>query len=103
MSYWELDPALTADDYQTLGGFFICQLAENSPREGERLMSMATGEWVILSTDGPRLEDILVRQMDIPPLRALSRKRPANEALPSPQPIFEENRSEKMTPRRLTK
>jgi CBS domain containing-hemolysin-like protein len=54
-----------SDDYQTLGGFLIYQL-QKIPHAGERLM-FADREWVILSTDGPRLEDILVRQIDIPP------------------------------------
>ncbi|MBE9136256.1 HlyC/CorC family transporter [Nodosilinea sp. LEGE 07088] len=54
-----------ADDYQTLGGFLIYQM-QKIPHAGERLM-FADREWVILSTDGPRLEDILVRQINVPP------------------------------------
>ncbi|HSM82994.1 MAG TPA: hemolysin family protein [Nodosilinea sp.] len=51
-----------ADDYQTLGGFLIYQM-QKIPPAGERLI-FANREWVILSTDGPRLEDILVRRLD---------------------------------------
>jgi CBS domain containing-hemolysin-like protein len=51
-----------ADDYQTLGGFLIYQM-QKIPHAGDRLI-FAEREWVILSTDGPRLEDILVHTLD---------------------------------------
>ncbi|MGG6237315.1 hemolysin family protein [Nodosilinea sp. AN01ver1] len=55
-----------ADDYQTLGGFLIYQM-QKIPRSGDRLV-FADHEWVVLSTDGPRLKDILVRSLDsLPP------------------------------------
>lgn len=51
-----------SDDYQTLGGFLIYQM-QKIPREGESLV-YAGREWRILSTQGPRLEEILVRSLD---------------------------------------
>jgi CBS domain containing-hemolysin-like protein len=51
-----------SDDYQTLGGFLIYQM-QKIPREGESLV-YAGREWRILSTKGPRLEEILVRTLD---------------------------------------
>jgi CBS domain containing-hemolysin-like protein len=54
-----------SDDYQTLGGFLIYQM-QKIPNAGDRLM-FAEREWVVLSTDGPRLGDILVRSLDLPP------------------------------------
>jgi CBS domain containing-hemolysin-like protein len=53
-----------ADDYQTLGGFLIYQM-QKIPHTGDRLV-FAEHEWVVLSTDGPRLKDILVRSLDSP-------------------------------------
>ena len=53
------------DDYQTLGGFLIYQM-QKIPHAGDRLV-FARREWVVLSTDGPRLEDILVRSIDARP------------------------------------
>ncbi len=55
-----------ADDYQTLGGFLIYQM-QKIPNAGDRLI-FADREWIVLSTDGPRLEEILVRSVDdLPP------------------------------------
>jgi CBS domain containing-hemolysin-like protein len=54
-----------ADDYQTLGGFLIYQM-QKIPHAGDRLI-FADREWLVLSTDGPRLEDILVRSLDASP------------------------------------
>ncbi len=54
-----------SDDYQTLGGFLIYQM-QKIPHAGDRLV-FAECEWVVLSTDGPRLGDILVRSLDLPP------------------------------------
>lgn len=55
-----------ADDYQTLGGFLIYQM-QKIPNAGDRLV-FADREWIVLSTDGPRLEDILVRSVGaLPP------------------------------------
>lgn len=54
-----------SDDYQTLGGFLIYQM-QKIPHAGDRLV-FADREWVVLSTDGPRLGDILVRSLDLPP------------------------------------
>ncbi|WOD38602.1 hemolysin family protein [Nodosilinea sp. E11] len=51
-----------ADDYQTLGGFLIYQM-QKIPHAGDRLV-FGDREWVILSTDGPRLEDVLMRLVD---------------------------------------
>lgn len=53
-----------SDDYQTLGGFLIYQM-QKIPHAGDRLM-FAEREWVVLSTDGPRLGDILVRSLEPP-------------------------------------
>ena len=53
-----------SDDYQTLGGFLIYQM-QKIPHEGESLI-YAGREWRILSTQGPRLEDILVRSLNPP-------------------------------------
>jgi CBS domain containing-hemolysin-like protein len=50
-----------SDDYQTLGGFLIYQL-QKIPRQGDTLIYEGK-EWVVLSTDGPKLEDILVRSL----------------------------------------
>jgi len=50
------------EDYQTLGGFLIYQM-QKIPRDGDRLI-YANREWIVLSTDGPRLEDILVKPLD---------------------------------------
>ncbi|HZG38549.1 MAG TPA: hemolysin family protein [Nodosilinea sp.] len=54
-----------SDDYQTLGGFLIYQM-QKIPHAGDRLV-FADREWVVLSTDGPRLKDIQVRAIDRPP------------------------------------
>ncbi len=55
-----------ADDYQTLGGFLIYQM-QKIPNAGDRII-FADREWIVLSTDGPRLEEILVRSVDdLPP------------------------------------
>jgi CBS domain containing-hemolysin-like protein len=48
-----------SDDYQTLGGFLIFQL-QKIPRAGDTLI-YGGHEWVVQSTDGPKLEDILVK------------------------------------------
>ncbi|MEA5447202.1 hemolysin family protein [Leptolyngbya sp. CCNP1308] len=53
-----------SDDYQTLGGFLIYQM-QKIPHTGDRLM-FAEREWIVLSTDGPRLGDILVRSLEPP-------------------------------------
>ncbi|TVQ10894.1 MAG: HlyC/CorC family transporter [Leptolyngbya sp. DLM2.Bin27] len=63
-----------ADDYQTLGGFLIYQM-QKIPNAGDQLI-FADREWVILSTDGPRLEDILMRTIEASP--------PALPPLPEP-------------------
>lgn len=55
-----------ADDYQTLGGFLIYQM-QKIPHAGDRVV-FADREWIVLSTDGPRLKDILVRSIDVSPL-----------------------------------
>lgn len=54
-----------ADDYQTLGGFIIYQL-QKIPSAGETLQ-YADREWVVLATDGPKLQTILMRLLDQPP------------------------------------
>ncbi|HIK46351.1 MAG TPA: HlyC/CorC family transporter [Leptolyngbyaceae cyanobacterium M65_K2018_010] len=51
-----------SDDYQTLAGFLIYQM-QKIPHEGERLV-YGDREWIILATDGPKLEEILVRPLD---------------------------------------
>ncbi|WP_051158489.1 hemolysin family protein [Nodosilinea nodulosa] len=53
-----------ADDYQTLGGFLIYQM-QKIPHAGDRIV-FGDREWVVLSTDGPRLKDILVRSIPVP-------------------------------------
>jgi CBS domain containing-hemolysin-like protein len=50
------------DDYQTLGGFLIYQL-QKIPNAGDRL-TFANREWLVVSADGPRLEDIVVRSLN---------------------------------------
>jgi CBS domain containing-hemolysin-like protein len=68
-----------SEEYQTLGGFLIYQL-EKIPREGDRVC-YGEWEWVILSTVGPKLEDILVRPLEPPP-KVFSRKAKANDIQP---------------------
>ncbi|MGF1566959.1 MAG: hemolysin family protein [Nodosilinea sp.] len=53
------------DDYQTLGGFLIDQL-QKIPDQGDRLV-YDEREWVVLSTAGPKLEEILVRTLETRP------------------------------------
>ncbi len=48
-----------SEEYQTLGGFLIYQL-QKIPREGDTLIYEGR-EWVVMSTDGPKLKDIRVR------------------------------------------
>ncbi|QQE63525.1 hypothetical protein GFS31_01910 [Leptolyngbya sp. BL0902] len=55
-----------SDDYQTLGGFLIYQM-QKIPQAGESLI-YAGREWSILSTQGPRLEEILMRTLDPLPI-----------------------------------
>ena len=50
------------EDYQTLGGFLIYQM-QKIPKAGDSLI-YGGREWRILSTHGPRLEEILVRILD---------------------------------------
>jgi CBS domain containing-hemolysin-like protein len=52
------------EDYQTLGGFLIFQL-QKIPQAGDILI-YENREWVVMSTDGPKLEDILVRHLPPP-------------------------------------
>ena len=54
-----------ADDYQTLGGFLIFYL-QRIPEEGDKVV-YDDCEWTVLSMDGPRLQDILVRRLDKKP------------------------------------
>jgi len=54
-----------SEDYQTLGGFLIYQL-QKIPREGDTLI-FGEHEWVVRSTDGPKLENILVRPLPVEP------------------------------------
>jgi CBS domain containing-hemolysin-like protein len=56
-----------SDDYQTLGGFLIYQM-QKIPREGERLI-YGDKAWIVESTEGPKLEDILVQTLE-PLMRA---------------------------------
>ncbi|HEY9881616.1 MAG TPA: hemolysin family protein [Leptolyngbyaceae cyanobacterium] len=53
-----------AEDYQTLGGFLIYQM-QKIPDEGDSLI-YADYEWVVLSVEGPRLQDILARKWVVP-------------------------------------
>lgn len=69
-----------AEDYQTLGGFLIYQM-QKIPRDGDRLI-YGNREWIVLSTDGPRLEDILVK-----PLDSLAQADP-NHPIDPEQPFF---------------
>lgn len=49
-----------AEDYQTLGGFLIYQM-QKIPGEGDSLI-YGGFEWVVLSVEGPRLQDVLARK-----------------------------------------
>lgn len=51
-----------SDDYQTLGGFLIYQM-QKIPHQGDRLI-YGDREWMVESTQGPKLGDILVRTLD---------------------------------------
>jgi CBS domain containing-hemolysin-like protein len=51
-----------SEDYQTLGGFLIYQM-QKIPAEGESLI-YANREWIVLSTEGPKLESILVKTLE---------------------------------------
>jgi CBS domain containing-hemolysin-like protein len=53
-----------AEDYQTLGGFLIYQL-QKIPRDGDTLI-YGGREWIVQSTDGPKLKDILVKPITLP-------------------------------------
>jgi CBS domain containing-hemolysin-like protein len=68
-----------SEEYQTLGGFLIYRL-EKIPREGDRVL-YGDREWIILSTDGPKLEDILVRPLE-PTVEFSSRELISNELPP---------------------
>lgn len=50
-----------SDDYQTLGGFLIDRM-QKIPREGEAYVD-GDRRWVVVSTDGPKLEDILMTKL----------------------------------------
>ncbi|PSN17670.1 hypothetical protein C7271_16515 [filamentous cyanobacterium CCP5] len=50
------------EEYQTLAGFLIAHL-QKIPDEGDRLIYDGF-EWIVLSTEGPRLHDILARRLD---------------------------------------
>ncbi|MBD0269205.1 MAG: HlyC/CorC family transporter [Cyanobacteria bacterium Co-bin8] len=53
-----------AEEYQTLGGFLIYQM-QKIPTEGDCLIYEGF-EWVVLSVDGPRLQDIRARRLEGP-------------------------------------
>ncbi|HEY9764075.1 MAG TPA: hemolysin family protein [Trichocoleus sp.] len=53
-----------AEDYQTLGGFLIYQM-QKIPDEGDSLV-YAGFEWVVLSVEGPRLQNVLARKWIAP-------------------------------------
>lgn len=55
------------EEYQTLGGFLIYQM-QKIPIEGDALI-YGGFEWVVLSVEGPRLQDIRARRL-APPLAA---------------------------------
>lgn len=52
------------DDYQTLGGFLISQL-QKIPQPGE-MLRYGTCELTVISTEGPRLNQIQIRRLDLP-------------------------------------
>ncbi|HEY9735955.1 MAG TPA: hemolysin family protein [Trichocoleus sp.] len=58
------------EEYQTLGGFLIYQM-QKIPIEGDALI-YGGFEWVVLSVEGPRLQDIRARRL-APPLAAKER------------------------------
>ncbi len=51
-----------SDNYQTLGGFLIHQM-QKIPQPGETC-TYGGHQWTVLSTQGPRLQDILVKRID---------------------------------------
>lgn len=51
-----------AEEYQSLGGFLMYAL-QKIPREGDRLV-FGDYEWVVLSAEGHRLQEILARRLD---------------------------------------
>ncbi|MBU6228308.1 MAG: hemolysin family protein [Cyanobacteria bacterium REEB459] len=53
-----------SDAYQTLGGFLIDQM-QKIPQPGETC-TYAGHQWTVLSTQGPRLQDILVKRLETP-------------------------------------
>jgi CBS domain containing-hemolysin-like protein len=50
-----------AEEYQSLGGFLMYAL-QKIPREGDRLV-FGDYEWVVLSAEGHRLQEILARRL----------------------------------------
>ena len=76
-----------SEEYQTLGGFLIFQL-QKIPREGDTLI-YGSREWVVQATDGPRLEDVLVRPLaSVPELESIQ---PFEETAPSFSPQQEDS------------
>jgi CBS domain containing-hemolysin-like protein len=51
-----------SDDYQTLGGFLIDRM-QRIPQKGDVYVD-GDRRWVVLSTDGPKLEDILMTKLN---------------------------------------
>jgi CBS domain containing-hemolysin-like protein len=78
-----------SDDYQTLGGFLIYQL-QKIPREGDTLI-YAGREWIVSSTEGPKLENILVRPVPVSAVDDLSHSWDEGSPLLSQQPVEGEN------------
>ncbi len=71
-----------SEEYQTLGGFVIYQL-QKIPAVGEQLC-YENSEITIISADGPRLEQIQLRQLEVPV--ELSHSLDTNQALEAPLP-----------------
>ncbi|XGB42246.1 MAG: hemolysin family protein [Nodosilinea sp. LVE1205-7] len=53
-----------SDDYQTLGGFLIDQM-QKIPQPGETC-TYGGYQWTVLSTQGPKLQDIVIKKLENP-------------------------------------
>jgi CBS domain containing-hemolysin-like protein len=71
----EVNEALNADlpitdDYQTLAGFLLYEL-QHIPSQGETLR-FAGYEFTVMAIDGPRIDQIQIRQLELPTLEEAS-------------------------------
>jgi CBS domain containing-hemolysin-like protein len=58
------------DDYQTLAGFLLYEL-QRIPSQGETLR-FAGYEFTVMAIDGPRIDQIQIRQLELPTLEEAS-------------------------------